>query len=144
MRLCVLFFFFFKQKTAYEMRISDWSSDVCSSDLRRRLVSLEIWAGHYDAPLDEREIARHYTLTSDDLEIVGRRRGDATRLGFAMLLLTKRWQGRALEAAEVPHAPVAGERKSDVEGKNVSVRVDLGGRGNVNNKTKWKTSETRK
>src|SRR3546814_1265627 len=29
----VLFFFFFKQKTAYEMRISDWSSDVCSSDL---------------------------------------------------------------------------------------------------------------
>src|SRR3546814_7422966 len=37
------FFFFFKQKTAYEMRISDWSSDVCSSDLhgtahRRRLA----------------------------------------------------------------------------------------------------------
>src|SRR3546814_4923284 len=32
--LLVLFcFFFFKQKTAYEMRISDWSSDVCSSDL---------------------------------------------------------------------------------------------------------------
>src|SRR3546814_1282453 len=30
--LCVIFFF--KQKTAYEMRISDWSSDVCSSDLR--------------------------------------------------------------------------------------------------------------
>src|SRR3546814_4703906 len=33
--LCVCFFFF-KQKTAYEMRISDWSSDVCSSDLRPR------------------------------------------------------------------------------------------------------------
>src|SRR3546814_9191209 len=33
---CVIFvFFFFKQKTAYEMRISDWSSDVCSSDLLR-------------------------------------------------------------------------------------------------------------
>src|SRR3546814_3884632 len=32
--VCVIFvFFFFKQKTAYEMRISDWSSDVCSSDL---------------------------------------------------------------------------------------------------------------
>src|SRR3546814_8350871 len=32
--MCViLFLFFFKQKTAYEMRISDWSSDVCSSDL---------------------------------------------------------------------------------------------------------------
>src|SRR3546814_1348162 len=33
-------FFFFKQKTAYEMRISDWSSDVCSSDLRRGLYAL--------------------------------------------------------------------------------------------------------
>src|SRR3546814_7219755 len=32
-RCCLLLFFFFKQKTAYEMRISDWSSDVCSSDL---------------------------------------------------------------------------------------------------------------
>src|SRR3546814_1320080 len=31
--LLVYLFFFFKQKTAYEMRISDWSSDVCSSDL---------------------------------------------------------------------------------------------------------------
>src|SRR3546814_10906718 len=31
---CILFFFFFKQRPAYEMRISDWSSDVCSSDLR--------------------------------------------------------------------------------------------------------------
>src|SRR3546814_6321410 len=31
-----LMFFFFKQKTAYEMRISDWSSDVCSSDLNGR------------------------------------------------------------------------------------------------------------
>src|SRR3546814_9074698 len=38
---CVFFFFFVKQKTAYEMRISDWSSDVCSSDLgdlKRRLA----------------------------------------------------------------------------------------------------------
>src|SRR3546814_1852081 len=33
MRCQYLFFVFFKQKTAYEMRISDWSSDVCSSDL---------------------------------------------------------------------------------------------------------------
>src|SRR3546814_2948344 len=32
--ICNCYFFFFKQKTAYEMRISDWSSDVCSSDLR--------------------------------------------------------------------------------------------------------------
>src|SRR3546814_10314617 len=35
MSLCL--FFFFKQKTAYEMRISDWSSDVCSSDLSENI-----------------------------------------------------------------------------------------------------------
>src|SRR3546814_5583236 len=34
--MLLLLFFFFKQKTAYEMRISDWSSDVCSSDLQSR------------------------------------------------------------------------------------------------------------
>src|SRR3546814_10118100 len=38
MTLSLLLFFFFKQKTAYEMRISDWSSDVCSSDLHGRHV----------------------------------------------------------------------------------------------------------
>src|SRR3546814_445527 len=36
----MFFFFFFKQKTAYDMRISDWSSDVCSSDLRRAVGQL--------------------------------------------------------------------------------------------------------
>src|SRR3546814_3009705 len=37
--MCIIvFFFFFKQKTAYEMRISDWSSDVCSSDLVKALM----------------------------------------------------------------------------------------------------------
>src|SRR3546814_14658503 len=36
-RICFIFFFY-KQKTAYEMRISDWSSDVCSSDLGDQLV----------------------------------------------------------------------------------------------------------
>src|SRR3546814_5605766 len=35
-----MFFFFFKQKTAYEMRISDWSSDVCSSDLDYRVTAI--------------------------------------------------------------------------------------------------------
>src|SRR3546814_3428234 len=38
-------FFFFKQKTAYEMRISDWSSDVCSSDLGRH-YTVEMPDGH--------------------------------------------------------------------------------------------------
>src|SRR3546814_9258731 len=41
----VYFFFFFKQKTAYEMRISDWSSDVCSSDLQHRTVGLRARMG---------------------------------------------------------------------------------------------------
>src|SRR3546814_6528497 len=46
-----MLFFFFKQKTAYEMRISDWSSDVCSSDLphlpARRIINLDALAlGH--------------------------------------------------------------------------------------------------
>src|SRR3546814_13092047 len=42
------FFFFFKQKTAYEMRISDWSSDVCSSDLQQ-LAAAEGPASALDA-----------------------------------------------------------------------------------------------
>src|SRR3546814_8091312 len=37
----IFVFFFFKQKTAYEMRISDWSSDVCSSDLADDLETLD-------------------------------------------------------------------------------------------------------
>src|SRR3546814_5695643 len=50
-----MYFFFFKRKTAYEMRISDWSSDVCSSDLglaRRPFVQ----AGK-TAALDQRTLA---------------------------------------------------------------------------------------
>src|SRR3546814_14370160 len=45
-------FFFFKQKTAYEMRISDWSSDVCSSDL-----PLDILRAHVDARLEAEQRA---------------------------------------------------------------------------------------
>src|SRR3546814_7921301 len=55
-----MFFFFFKQKTAYEMRISDWSSDVCSSDLMRcpnhdlRRDAAHVDAGAADSsPLDQ-------------------------------------------------------------------------------------------
>src|SRR3546814_20478239 len=43
MYICCVCFFFFKQKTAYELRISDWSSDVCSSDLRGvKVLSLDL------------------------------------------------------------------------------------------------------
>src|SRR3546814_3100873 len=41
-----MFFFFFKQKTAYEMRISDWSSDVCSSDLGEDRIGRGFGAVH--------------------------------------------------------------------------------------------------
>src|SRR3546814_2117087 len=50
--MCV-FVFFFKQKTAYELRISDWSSDVCSSDLlefgEQHVVAVEQVHRHVDA-----------------------------------------------------------------------------------------------
>src|SRR3546814_12444142 len=47
-----MIFFFFKQKTAYEMRISDWSSDVCSSDLQTPLLLISADDGRsYSKPL---------------------------------------------------------------------------------------------
>src|SRR3546814_3932015 len=54
--LCVLIFFF-KQKTAYEMRISDWSSDVCSSDLG---------VGAAREPIDDLPLALVAPLRPDD------------------------------------------------------------------------------
>src|SRR3546814_10535658 len=54
---CIRFvFFFFKEKTAYEMRISDWSSDVCSSDLQAQeqpsqLRFVQIVEGPHRAPV---------------------------------------------------------------------------------------------
>src|SRR3546814_3901539 len=47
----LLLFFFFKQKTAYEMRISDWSSDVCSSDLVAENVDAHGFAATADGDL---------------------------------------------------------------------------------------------
>src|SRR3546814_4029763 len=49
----MIFCFFFKQKTAYELRISDWSSDVCSSDLLECFVFGEAAAKHVIAHWDE-------------------------------------------------------------------------------------------
>src|SRR3546814_9570662 len=63
---CVfVLFFFFKQKTAYELRISDWSSDVCSSDLPRLADSLGAMAevlGDRDAAV-VREISKTFEET---------------------------------------------------------------------------------
>lgn len=73
---------------------------------RRRLLTREALAQHYDPSIDEREISRHFTLTRQDLDLVGERRGAASRLGFAMMLLYMRWPGRVLEAGEKPPAAI--------------------------------------
>src|SRR3546814_9553846 len=49
----LLLFFFFKQKTAYEMRISDWSSDVCSSDLITIIAEGAVTGAKTGTPLVE-------------------------------------------------------------------------------------------
>src|SRR3546814_2426304 len=56
----VYVFFFFKQKTAYEMRISDWSSDVCSSDLVG--IVLDALYGRFHVPFAPLEIDEAVTL----------------------------------------------------------------------------------
>src|SRR3546814_5492576 len=58
--------FFFKQKTAYEMRISDWSSNVCSSDLHHRGIGA---GGAADHVLEELAVARRV-----DDDVVAQRR----------------------------------------------------------------------
>src|SRR3546814_2112858 len=94
-------FFFFKQKTAYEMRISDWSSDVCSSDLLRRT--------HRPARRRPRRAAR----------VAGPCVPAARRLD----------RGAVRPRPPDDHRPRARlDRKSVVSGKSVSVRVDIGGR----------------
>src|SRR3546814_7756985 len=96
--------FFFKQKTAYEMRISDWRSDVCSSDLEPRLV---------------RPVDIEGAVPDRGQEDDGHRTRRAARLEPARRhLLSDRWRYR-------PHRYVEGvrDRKSVGTGKRVSVRV---------------------
>src|SRR3546814_10929107 len=94
----VFIIFFVKQKTAYEMRISDWSSDVCSSDLHRA----------YDVEIGQARLHHH---------AVGAL-GEVLR-DFAPGFLGVR--GVHLIGPLV-------DWRSVVSGKSVSVRVDLGGR----------------
>src|SRR3546814_1842148 len=60
-------FFFFKQKTAYEVRISDWSSDVCSSDLLLNLFLVAYGGiprgGSLDVVLENPEHEARFTIT---------------------------------------------------------------------------------
>src|SRR5881227_4342736 len=84
---CIIFIFFFKQKTAYEITVRDWSSDVCSSDLKadqtavarplvhhqRHLgVAKQLWRMESGEPGNrQRESRRH----REGRRVVGRRRG---------------------------------------------------------------------
>src|SRR3546814_2804894 len=80
--------FFFKQKTAYEMRISDWSSDVCSSDLPR---AADAGGGdHFGAQVAQRVLAvhgdDHIVFDQQDVAALeqrgrGRRRSEERRVG---------------------------------------------------------------
>src|SRR3546814_5334552 len=71
--LLLVSFFFLQQKTAYEMRISDWSSDVCSSDLiphgdgRNNVDVKRVGSGLLMQDSDNREVAR------DELKVAGKR-----------------------------------------------------------------------
>src|SRR3546814_9037103 len=107
--LCWLWFllFFFKQKTAYELRISDWSSDVCSSDLDRF------------SPVRRpfRPPQRSSSAAPQKPPAPSHGRPPAPQRGT-------RAPARRLRKVRGQHQ----DRKSVVEGKSVSVRVDLGGR----------------
>src|SRR5215212_3603649 len=72
----------------------------------RRLLGDRYWAGAFALPSGEREVVRHCTLTADDLALAAAKRSPHNRLAFALLLLVLRYPGRALEAGEVPPAPM--------------------------------------
>src|SRR3546814_9981306 len=69
----LLFFFLFKQKTAYELRISDWSSDVCSSDLTAFIPFNFNPFNVYQTPFERFNMygAAHYEV-SDAVEVYTR------------------------------------------------------------------------
>src|SRR3546814_4489621 len=92
--LIVLFCFFFKQKTAYDVRISDWSSDVCSSDLRIhgwRLLEADLYVDGQER--DYEALVIEATLDDGARLIVGRDvediddRDELFTIGSAWLIL---------------------------------------------------------
>src|SRR3546814_8414609 len=80
-------FFFFKQKTAYEMRISDWSSDVCSSDLIHDLSRIVAVVGMGEAAAVQRpgipRLQRHRAIE------VGERGVDQLLFGINLAAIDK-------------------------------------------------------
>src|SRR3546814_7919364 len=104
--VCICFFFFFKQKTAYEMRISDWSSDVCSSDLLQHLRHHA--AGAHQAPdmLDRLDAAElHEAGAGDGVDRLTCRLGNQVQLVAGHLPASAR---RVVFAWPVPAARTPG------------------------------------
>src|SRR3546814_12136869 len=109
------------------MRISDWSSDVCSSDLAQRI---EIGSDHAqrDRRLDRWAILE---FLDDDL-------GAGDRVEACAQAVQKQGRARSVISLELHEyfRIVRRDRKSVVEGKSVSVRLDLGCRRIIKKKTK--------
>src|SRR3546814_3797037 len=95
----VFFFFFFKQKTAYEMRISDWSSDVCSSDLRQRIATGQVGVGDRQA----RRPALAPFAREHRQEILAPTRGIRVEAAFAAEPVLQRRQHRRTAARSEEH-----------------------------------------
>src|SRR3546814_9736955 len=95
-------FFFFNQKTAYEMRISDWSSDVCSSDLKREDYLLASW--HADTrPASLRLAAQQPAPTWLGLELRRQQVIDADHATVEFVARYRLGGGRAQRQHETSH-----------------------------------------
>src|SRR3546814_18437841 len=125
--------FFFKQKTAYEMRISDWSSDVCSSDLTQlRFGRLRRARGTDRTRNRRRQVIVRPGLVdeAEDLALVDRA-DDRVQIRIAGQQDAHRIR------VQIPGGSQqfdAGERKRVVVGQGVSQGVDLGGRSIITKK----------
>src|SRR3546814_13325139 len=131
-------FFFFKQKTAYEMRISDWSSDVCSSDLARATLSpaprgTALPVHRRDREIHEPQGRQRRNPPADP----GRPRQPARDYPWPQ---GRADQGNRQQGLSRTRRPAGEDRKSGVQGRSVTVRVDLGGRRS-NKKKKIETEE---
>lgn len=71
---------------------------------RRQQLTEPQLAALFDPPTDQRELARHYTLSEPDIAAIRRCRGDHSRLGYALMLCYLRYPGRPLNAGERPQA----------------------------------------
>src|SRR3546814_14472139 len=119
--------FFFKQKTAYEMRISDWSSDVCSSDLPS--VARERQQVRADEQHPRLRLRQHRgELRGSQARVEGVAHRAHPHDAIPSLDMSLRVPRKRRDAVARPDADRGEDRKSGGEGKSVSVRVALGGR----------------